>query len=172
MTLIQYLIDNFNIDDKKANGLILSGMVLIDEKVITKPKIKVTDRSIVRIKPQSEYVSRGAYKLLTAFKTFNLDVKDKICMDVGSSTGGFTEILLLNGAKKVYAIDCGNNQLDYKLRVNKRVILHENTKITDFKKTNLISDDKIEIAVMDVSFTGCINIINYLFKEFFILKLV
>lgn len=166
ITLLDFLIKNYNYDEKKATGLILSGDVLIDEVVTTKPKTILNKNSTVRIKPQSEFVSRGAYKLLTAIKNFSLDIRDRVCMDVGSSTGGFTEVLLLNGAKKVYAIDCGTNQLDYKLRSDKRVVVYENTKITNFNRSNLVVGDKIELVVIDVSFTSSIYIVDYIFKEF------
>ncbi|HPO48863.1 MAG TPA: TlyA family RNA methyltransferase [Spirochaetota bacterium] len=169
-SLVELLEQRFEINPKKAIGLILSGNVLVDEKILSKPNFKIDINSKIRIKEQKKYVGRGAYKLLTAFKYFNLNVKDKICMDVGSSTGGFTEILILKEAKKVYAIDCGTNQLDYSLRINPKVVSMENTKIMELKKNDI--NDDIEIAVMDVSFTSSINIIVRLFDEFKIKKLI
>lgn len=168
--LLSILVEDHNLKEKISIGLIMSGKVLVNEKIITKPYILINEKSIVRIKGYKTYVSRGAYKLLTAFKNSVLDVSDKICMDIGSSTGGFTEVLLEKKAKKVYSIDSGTNQLDYKLRINEKVISLENINIRNLKQIDI--PDKIDFACMDLSFTSSVNIIFYIFKEFSILEAV
>ena len=91
-------------------------------------------------------------------------------MDIGSSTGGFTQVLIERGAGKVFAVDCGKNQLHYSLRSNKDIISIENKKITDIKQNDI--DLNIDFAVMDVSFTSSLHIIYYLFDEFSLSELV
>jgi len=135
---------------QKAQAEILSGHVIINERKDWKAGTQVDIDSDIRLKSPFPYVSRGALKLLKALEAFDFDVKDKIMIDVGSSTGGFTEILLEKGAKRVYAVDSGNAQLHWKLRQDPRVIVMERTNarflsIRDF-------DPRPEAAVMDVSF--------------------
>ncbi|HBT98381.1 MAG TPA: TlyA family rRNA (cytidine-2'-O)-methyltransferase, partial [Sulfurihydrogenibium sp.] len=101
---------------EKAQALIMSGVVFVNNQKIDKPGTKVPTDANIYIKEKMPYVSRGGFKLEKGLKIFNLDVKDKICLDIGSSTGGFTDCLLQNGAKKVYAVDVGKNQLHEKLR--------------------------------------------------------
>lgn len=158
--LINIIKKKYNLSGKEATGLILSGKVLVDELRVTKIGHPVDIDSNIRIKEKSKYVSRGAYKLLTAFKNFNISVENKICIDVGSSTGGFTQVLLEKGAKKIYAIDCGTNQLDYSLRKNNKIVVMEKIKFTDVKPSCF--NEKIDFAVMDVSFTSSIHLIKHL----------
>lgn len=168
--LYKKVMREFNLNEKEAKSLILSGRIFVGDKIVTKCGVKIKDEEKVKIKEKERYVSRGAYKLLDALDSFNIEVKNKICMDVGSSTGGFTQVLLERGAKKVIAIDSGKNQLDYRLRIDERVILFENTKITNFKKEFI--NEKIDMAVMDVSFTSSIRIIKYLFEELGVRNLI
>lgn len=163
-SLLNIIQKKFSLSKKEATGLILSGNILVDEIVITKGGFKIDEDANIRIKKKSQFVSRGAKKLLCAFNHFQISVKNKICMDVGSSTGGFTEVLLLNGAKKVYCVDSGNNQLAYKLRTDSRVTLFENTRIQDLAKDKII--DKIEFIVMDVSFTSGVQLLPKLKLQF------
>ena len=112
MTLLEKLL-SMDFDKKVANGLIMSGKVLINDvpTIIGSTKIKPSDN--IRIKTNKEWVSRGAYKLLHAIDYFNIEIKDKVCLDIGYSTGGFTQVLLAKNAQKVYALDVGTNQLDF-----------------------------------------------------------
>lgn len=111
----------------KAQSNIMASNVLVDDEPITKSGTMISEDSEIRIRNKIEFVSRGAFKLIKALKEFDIKSQNKICADIGSSTGGFTEVLLKNGAKLVYAVDVGTNQLDYKLRIDDRVIVMENT---------------------------------------------
>ena len=136
---------------EKAKRLILEGKVLCGTKRIDKPGEQIEDFETLTINSdQIQYVSRGGLKLEKAIKKFNLNLSDFICADIGSSTGGFTHCMLINGAKKVYSIDVGYNQLDYKLRIDDRVIVLERTNIR-YLDNNLISDE-IDFISIDVSF--------------------
>ncbi|ERT56770.1 23S rRNA (cytidine1920-2'-O)/16S rRNA (cytidine1409-2'-O)-methyltransferase [Peptoniphilus koenoeneniae] len=136
---------------EKAKRLIMEGKVLCGTKRIDKPGEQIEDFETLTINSdQIQYVSRGGLKLEKAIKKFNLNLSDFICADIGSSTGGFTHCMLINGAKKVYSIDVGYNQLDYKLRIDDRVIVLERTNIR-YLDNNLISDE-IDFISIDVSF--------------------
>jgi len=169
-SLLNILINNFNIPEKEASALIMTGKVLVDEKPFTKAGIKIDPNLKIRIKDRKQFVSRGAYKLLTAFENIKIDIKDKICLDVGSSTGGFTEVLLEKGASKVYAVDCGENQLDFSLRNNPKVTVFENKKFQYLTKADI--PDLITFAVMDVSFTSSVHLIEHIIKEFDVYEMV
>ena len=135
----------------KSKNLILEGKVSVDGKTLKKPSELVDENSVISIlHTEEEYVSRGALKLLHAIETFNINVKDKICVDIGASTGGFTEILLKNGAKKIYAVDVGKNQLHSKIKANENVISIEETNARTLNKDSF--PDEISVVVMDVSF--------------------
>lgn len=153
---------------EKAKRSIMAGNVIVNEKKIDKSGtfIKVDDNLIIRVKGDlCPYVSRGGYKLEKAINSFEMDFKDKIVLDVGSSTGGFTDCSLQNKAKFVYAVDVGTNQLDYKLRNDPNVKSLENMHIKDLREEDLDSN-KIDIIVMDVSFISIIKVIPHL-KKFF-----
>ncbi|MBN2546100.1 MAG: TlyA family RNA methyltransferase [Spirochaetes bacterium] len=169
-SLLNIILRKFNLAEKEALGLILAGRILVDEKVYTKAGLKFDENRNFRIKDKNKYVSRGAYKLINAINRFNLNVYNKVCMDIGSSTGGFTQVLLERGAKKVFAVDCGKNQLHYDLRKNAKIISVENKKITELKAEDI--GEIIDFAVMDVSFTSSLHIIHYIFNEFLINELV
>ena len=114
----------------KAQAAILDNAIYVDDKLANKPSLEINENSKIEIKKEvCPFVSRGGYKLLEAIKEFNLDFNDKIIVDIGASTGGFTDCALQNNAKKVYAIDVGTNQLDIKLKNDSRVISLENTNI-------------------------------------------
>lgn len=153
---------------EKAQALIMSGAVFVNNQKIDKPGTKVPTDTNIYIKEKMPYVSRGGFKLEKGLKVFNLDVKDKICLDIGSSTGGFTDCLLQNGAKKVYAVDVGKNQLHEKLRADSGVI-----SIEEFNARYLTENEipeKIDILVCDVSFISITkilpNICNLLKEDF------
>jgi len=136
----------------KAQALIMAGKVRVNGQVVTKagamfertPELNITLDEI------SKWAGRGAKKLLKAFEVFNLDVKNKICADFGASTGGFTDVLLENGAKKVYAIDVGYGQLIWRLANDKRVVVMDRTNARYLTKENF--PDEINFASCDVSF--------------------
>lgn len=157
-------------DIDKARRAVMAGIVLVNDVKVEKAgtQIKIDDDKEVniRIKGKSfKYVSRGGLKLEKAIKVFELDFAGKKILDVGSSTGGFTDCALINGAEHVYAVDVGTNQLDWKLRNDKRVTSLENKHIRDLTKEE-IDNSEIDFIVMDVSFISITNIFNSL-KKFF-----
>ncbi|MBN2539625.1 MAG: TlyA family RNA methyltransferase [Deltaproteobacteria bacterium] len=136
---------------EKARALIMSGLVVVEEERIDKAGTLVRHDAGIRIKGgENPYVSRGGLKLKGALLSFGVDVKDMVALDIGASTGGFTDCLLQEGAKKIYAIDVGYGQLDWKLRTDRRVILFEKTNIRYFSGEGI--EDTIDMAVIDVSF--------------------
>ncbi len=142
------------LDVKEATSLILSGKVLVDEQKIDKPGTKIKASSILRIKGAStKYVSRAGEKLEGIVKDLDLVriFNSAIILDVGSSTGGFTDFSLQNGAKEVYAVDVGTNQIHWKLRNDTRVHVFEKTDIKKFEKPPHVCFD---VIVCDVSFTS------------------
>ena len=159
----------FNISKTKAQKYIREGIVKIDDKIITKPGYILKDEEkndieIIEEKNRYIYVSQGALKLKKAVEEFNLKeiLKDNICIDIGSSTGGFTEILLENEVKKVYSIDVGTSQLDEKLKKNNKVISIENTDFRNIQidKENKFQNDNIDTIVGDLSFISLKKIID------------
>ena len=134
----------------KAQALVMAGEVLVNGEKITKAGFQVSDDDLIEIEKQNPYVSRGGLKLESVLKLFEIDFTDKVCMDIGASTGGFTDCMLQHGAKKVYAVDVGTAQLHYKLRNDPRVVNIENVNFRYFDK-NLLKDD-IDIITIDVSF--------------------
>ena len=138
----------------RAKELIEKGAVSVNGKVISKPSFEIPEDAsddVVEIAVNTDkYVSRGGYKLEGALLSFSLDVKGKVALDVGASTGGFTDCLLKNGAKMVYAVDSGKNQLVDSLRHDDRVVVYENYNARYMEKTDF--SETIDIVVMDVSF--------------------
>lgn len=138
----------------KAQALVMAGVVLVNEQRVDKPSDQfVTDASI-RVKraddPASRYVGRGGLKLETALREFQLDVNGAVCLDVGASTGGFTDCLLQNGAERVFAIDVGHNQLDWRIRNDPRVEVREGVNARYLEPADFST--KFDLAVVDVSF--------------------
>ena len=134
----------------KAKESIKKGIVYCDNKKITKPSFEVAENTNIEIKGKIlPYVSRAGLKLEKALKVFNINLEDKTMVDIGSSTGGFTDCALQNNVKKVIAIDVGTNQLDKKLRNNKKIELYEQT---DFRNVDLNILKNVNIATIDVSF--------------------
>ncbi len=151
---------------EKAKRAIMAGNVIINEKKIDKcgTFIKIDEEPNIRVKGDlCPYVSRGGYKLEKAIKEFSIDLKDKIVLDVGASTGGFTDCALQNGAKFIYAVDVGTNQLDYKIRINEKIKSIENKHIKDLTEEDL-DGKKIDVIVMDVSFISITKIFSSLTK--------
>lgn len=129
----------------------MAGHVLVNDEPIQKPGEKVALESEIRLKvPELKYVSRGALKIIAALDHFNIHVQGQVAVDVGASTGGFTEVLLERGAQKVYALDVGTNQLAWRLRSDPRVISREHYNVRHFLPTDF--PEKFEVLVMDVSF--------------------
>ena len=135
----------------RAQAMIIAGNVLVDDRPIKKSGEQVDVSAVIRLKePELKYVSRGALKLKGAIQAFKIIVSGKIAIDVGASTGGFTEILLEEGAEKVYAVDVGTNQLAWKIRSDPRVNARENYNARHLKSEDF--DTRFKILVMDVSF--------------------
>ncbi|MDD7793931.1 TlyA family RNA methyltransferase [Clostridium sp. 'White wine YQ'] len=136
---------------EKAQAQIMAGKIFIDGRRVDKcgEKIKVTAE--IEFKGQEmPYVSRGGYKLEKAIKEFSMDLKEKTCLDIGASTGGFTDCMLQNGAKKVFSIDVGYGQFAWKLRTDPRVVCMERTNIRYVTPEDL--GEKADFASIDVSF--------------------
>lgn len=148
----------------QAESLIKLGKVLVNGQVVMKPGHFVDQSTKIELAVETQYVSRAGLKLESVAKILKLDFRDKIVLDVGSSTGGFTDFALKNGAKKVYAVDVGTDQLHPSLRDNNKIELHEKTDIRDF-----YTKEMPEIIVIDVSFISLRDILphiyNYLSNE-------
>ncbi len=110
---------------EKAQALIMAGEVLVKGQKAAKPGQNVEQDVEIEVRSRPPYVSRGGFKLAAALETFSIDVTGRICLDIGSSTGGFTDVLLQAGAARVHAVDVGTNQLVWKLRNDPRVVAHE-----------------------------------------------
>src|SRR6267378_7128142 len=144
----------------KAQAMVMAGAVLVNEQRINKPSDLVAPNAEIRIKggddPASRYVGRGGLKLEAALREFHIRVEGLTCLDVGASTGGFTDCLLQHGASKVISIDVGHNQIDWRLRTDSRVEVREG-----INARYLTPDDfpgRFELVVMDVSFISATKI--------------
>lgn len=138
----------------KAQALVMAGVVLVDEQRVEKPSEQFATDAQIRVKraddPASRYVGRGGVKLEAALREFQLDVQGLTCLDVGASTGGFTDCLLQNGAQRVFAIDVGHNQIDWRLRNDPRVEVREGVNARYLQPEDF--PVKFDFAVVDVSF--------------------
>jgi 23S rRNA (cytidine1920-2'-O)/16S rRNA (cytidine1409-2'-O)-methyltransferase len=145
----------------KAQAMIMAGVVLVGEQRVNKPGETYAKDSDIRVKgaedPSSRYVGRGGLKLEAALKRFSVDVTGFTCLDVGASTGGFTDCLLQHGAKRVVAIDVGHNQLDWRLRNDPRVDSREGVNARYLTPDKF--DEKFDLAVMDVSFISATKVL-------------
>lgn len=147
---------------EKAKALIMEGKVVVNDQREDKPGTTFPVDSVLRIKGEvMPYVGRGGYKLAKALEVFPIDLSGVICMDVGASTGGFTDCMLQNGAAKVYAVDVGTNQLAWKLRQDERVVSMENTNIRYLTKEKLA--DPIRFVSVDVSFISLTKVLEPVF---------
>lgn len=141
-----------------AKKAIKKGLVKYSGKIIKKPSFKVPkDAEIELIKPPLDYVGRGGYKLNKAIKAFNIDLVDKIAMDIGASTGGFTDCMIQNKIKKVYSVDVGYNQLADKLKKNNKVINMEKTNIRYLDIKDI--EEYIDFISIDVSFISLTKVL-------------
>lgn len=136
---------------QKAQATIMSGIVFVNGQRVDKAGTAVANDAQIEIRGATlQYVSRGGLKLEKALQTFPLDLRGKICADIGASTGGFTDCMLQNGAKKVYAVDVGYGQLDWKLRNDERVVCMERTNARYLTREEI--PDELDFASIDVSF--------------------
>ena len=143
----------------RAAALVMAGHVMIGDKKASKPGQQVAhDADITLIGKDHPWVSRGGIKLAHALEEFGIEVAGVVAMDVGSSTGGFTDVLLTNGAARVYAVDSGTNQLAWKLRSDDRVIVHEQTSARIL--TDVHIPEAIGIIVCDASFIGLSKVLE------------
>jgi 23S rRNA (cytidine1920-2'-O)/16S rRNA (cytidine1409-2'-O)-methyltransferase len=144
---------------KKAQALIMSGIVLANEHRVEKPSELFSPEITIRIKGETErhkYVGRGGLKLEKALEEFHIQPNECVCLDIGASTGGFTDCLLQNGAKKVVTVDVGTNQIVWKLRNDERVEVHENINARYLKPEDF--SEEFDLIVMDVSFISVTKI--------------
>ncbi|MDD6845633.1 MAG: TlyA family RNA methyltransferase [Clostridia bacterium] len=144
---------------EKAKAIIMSGSVYVDGQKEDKAGQTFPEEANIEVRGSTlKYVSRGGLKLEKAMECFDVSLSGKICMDVGSSTGGFTDCMLQNGAVKVYAVDVGHGQLDWKLRNDPRVICMEKTNIRYVKPDDI--EDRIQFSSIDVSFISLTKVLG------------
>ena len=144
---------------EKAKAIIMSGSVYVDGQKEDKAGQTFPEEANIEVRGSTlKYVSRGGLKLEKAMECFDVSLSGKICMDVGSSTGGFTDCMLQNGAVKVYAVDVGHGQLDWKLRNDQRVICMEKTNIRYVKPEDI--EDRIQFSSIDVSFISLTKVLG------------
>lgn len=146
---------------EKAKEAIKSSRVKLAGKVITKPSLEFDEECEFKILP-FDFVSRGGIKLQNALVEFNIKLNNKTVLDIGASTGGFTDVCLQNGAKKVYAVDTGKDQLDKKLQADKRVVNLERTNYLNLD----VSQFQVDFVVIDVSFVSITKLIKKLSTDF------
>lgn len=158
MRLDKHLTSVLNISRSKVQSLIRNKFVKVNGQIITKEAFLIKDSDDIQVKNFKLYVSRSALKLLAAIKYFKLDIRDSVVLDIGASTGGFTQVLLEHDAKKVYALDVGINQLAEILRNDPRVVSMENINIKDVSKDVFL--EKINLIVMDISFISIDKVIE------------
>lgn len=146
---------------EKAGRLILAGEVLVDGQRVDKAGALVSSVAEIEVGRRSPFVSRGGEKLAHALEQFGVDVRGRVCIDVGASTGGFSDCLLQRGAARVYAVDVGTGQLDAKLRQDSRVVVmeHTNARALDAR----LFEDRPSVAVIDVSFISLEKILSSVF---------
>ncbi|MEN9845900.1 MAG: hypothetical protein RIS36_1047 [Pseudomonadota bacterium] len=138
-----------------AEKRIRAGLVRVEGEMVDKPGTLVSVEAQISVAPLKDFVGRGAHKLSGALDSFALSPAGKICADVGACTGGFTEVLLLRGAQKVYAIDVGYGDLDWKIRTNSRVVVMERTNVRYVEHL----PDPIDLVTIDVSFISLTKVL-------------
>lgn len=154
--LDNYLVKNSFVESRnKAQEIIKNALVSVNNKPVLKSSFKVNGNDIVTIKEHKQYVSRAAHKLDEFLNEINLDVTEKIALDIGSSTGGFTQILLERDVKEVSCVDVGKGQLHKSIRENSRVFSYESCDIRKFE-----SKKEFNLVVSDVSFISLLNILD------------
>lgn len=143
----------------QAENYVKLGVVYVNKKVIQKAGTPVTETDVIDVQTVGQYVSRAGLKLASVAEKLHVNFQNKTVLDVGSSTGGFTDYALQHGAKKMFAVDVGTDQLHPSLRNNKRIELHEKTDIRDF-----FPSDSVDIVVIDVSFISLREILPHIAK--------
>jgi 23S rRNA (cytidine1920-2'-O)/16S rRNA (cytidine1409-2'-O)-methyltransferase len=144
-----------------AQSLIRAGKVKVNQEIIDKPGTEVNINAQIEVKEQPPYVSRGGKKLIKALQTFKIEVRDRICLDGGISTGGFTDCLLQAGAKLVYGVDVGYGQVAWSIRTCDRVILKERTNIRHLTPNELYGTAPMaDLGVMDLSFISLTKVLE------------
>jgi len=146
----------------RAQRLIMAGLVYVNGQKAAKAGAQVRPDITIEIRETLRYVSRGGLKLEAAMEYFDLAVDKAVCLDVGASTGGFTDCLLQRGASRVYAVDVGRGQLHYRLRRDTRVICLERTHIRDLTQTHV--PEKIDALVIDTSFISLVTVLPLAWK--------
>lgn len=147
---------------EQAKRLILAGEVRIGDRVIDKPGLKLASDAALEVREKPKFVGRGGIKLEGALEAFGINPEGWVCIDVGASTGGFTDCLLQHGAARVHAVDVGTNQLVWKLRNDPRVIVKE-----QFNARHMVPEDlgeKVRLAVMDLSFISLTKVLPAVFS--------
>ena len=152
-----------NVSRTKAQNLVKEGCVFVEGTSILKPAFEVDESSNIVVKPKDDYVSRGAYKLVRAVEEFGLIFDDKTVLDMGASTGGFTQVALKNGAKKVYSVDVGHGELDKNLAKDERVVNMEGVDIRTITSKEIAG---IDIVVGDLSFISLKHILPVIHTQF------
>jgi 23S rRNA (cytidine1920-2'-O)/16S rRNA (cytidine1409-2'-O)-methyltransferase len=140
---------------QQARAVLLAGDIRVDGAMVTKPGVMVANGASLEVLQRPAYVSRGGDKLAHAVRAFGIDPKGMTCVDVGASTGGFTDVLLQNGARRVYTVDVGYGVLDYRLRQDERVVVMERTNARDLDPL----PEQCDLAVFDLSFIGLEKVI-------------
>jgi len=135
---------------EQARRAVMAGEVIVGTRIAAKPSELLEEHASITVKPTRKYVGRGALKLEAALDHFNIDVHRKTALDIGASTGGFTDCVLQRGAKKVYAVDVGHGQLDWKLRNDPRVIVLEKVNARSLSREHI--PELVDLCVIDVSF--------------------
>lgn len=176
MRLDKFIVDNKLVNSRnKAQHLITNGCVLVNNIIVNNKHYEINENDVVIVNDVGQYVSRGAYKLLHALTTWKINLTDQVVLDIGASTGGFTQVCLNMNALKVYAVDVGTNQIDKKLKENKKIVVYEQTNF----KTLVLSmfEEKIDYIVADLSFISLTILIekinqlfNYPLKMIFLIK--
>ncbi|MBL0923880.1 MAG: TlyA family RNA methyltransferase [Sphingomonadaceae bacterium] len=158
--LDQLIVDRGLADSRtRAQALVMAGHVFIGEAKASKPGQQVAEDAAVAVKGSDHpWVSRGGIKLAHALEAFGIDVSGAVAIDVGSSTGGFTDVLLTNRAAKVYAVDSGTNQLAWQLRQDPRVIVHEQTSARILTEAHIT--EPVDLIVCDASFIGLAKVLE------------
>lgn len=166
--MAKYRLDNFLVENgyvetrSKAQSLIMAGEVFVDNQRAAKAGEQIKGNEKIEVRKKSlKYVSRGGLKLEKAMEVFPINLIDAVCMDIGASTGGFTDCMLQNGAKKVYSIDVGYGQLAWKLRTNERVV---NLERTNFRYVTHEEVEEVDFFSVDVSFISLKLILPPAFK--------
>ncbi len=156
MRLDNYLVENnLAMSRTKAQSIIKNSLVSINAKIVKKSAYQVEDEDRVEVAEHLKYVSRSANKLKGFLTELDLDIKDAVCLDIGASTGGFTQVLLEYGVKEVSAVDVGSKQLHGQIKNDQRVFSYENCDIRDFKSKKVF-----DLVVSDVAFISLLNILD------------